>query len=235
MITAAKNQVTTGCRSCAGASNSTGIPKKAAIDFHHSSGGALSNSEPRACSLRFWFRKWPASQRLGFAGIEPDEFANSTDFDLDSAAAVEGDLDHCVPAGWTRPCAASFVVNCVQPKRVDRFRSEGTTQQLQTGRAAITFFATPNDTVAGAHFRQRNAAGRTEEFSVHQGIMSQTKRAIDNLEASYREPSSVAAAVSAAKGALQRQTRKGSQSSSLHYRLAASLVWDWPFSRNFIK
>src|SRR5438132_870717 len=34
----------------AGASYSTGIPKKPAIDFQHSSGGALSKSEPRACS-----------------------------------------------------------------------------------------------------------------------------------------------------------------------------------------
>src|ERR1700704_2811665 len=61
--------------------------------------------------LRVWFRQWTRLQVLCFAGIEPDEFANSTDFDLDSAAAVEGDLKHCVPAGWTRARASSFVVN----------------------------------------------------------------------------------------------------------------------------
>src|SRR5207253_4782108 len=42
----------------------------------------------RQDNLRFWFRQWPWLQRLCFAGVEPDEFTNSTDFDLDSAAAV---------------------------------------------------------------------------------------------------------------------------------------------------
>src|SRR4029077_15386863 len=47
----------------------------------------------RQDNLRFCFRQRSRLQRLCFAGIEPDEFANSTDFDLDSAAAVEGDCD----------------------------------------------------------------------------------------------------------------------------------------------
>src|SRR5205814_10204256 len=70
----------------------------------------------RQNDLRFWFRQWARLQRLCFAGIEPDEFTNSTDFDLDSAAAVEGDLKHSVSAGWTRAGASSFVVDRVQPK-----------------------------------------------------------------------------------------------------------------------
>src|SRR5436305_357759 len=90
--------------------------------------------------------------RSGCAGIEPDKFANSTDFDSDSAAASKCDLDHCVPAGRTRPGAAPLVMDRVQPKRVDRFRRESATEQLQTDRAAIAFFATPNDAVAGADF-----------------------------------------------------------------------------------
>src|SRR5207245_2252498 len=121
-MTAAKNHVTTGRRSCAGASNSTGIPKKPAIDFHHSSGGALSKSKPRA---------------------------------------------------------SSFVVDRVQPKWIDRFRRESATQQLQTNRAAIASFATPGDTVAGTQFRQWNSTSGTKKFSVHAGMMSQTRRAVD--------------------------------------------------------
>src|SRR5256714_10893576 len=125
----------------------------------------------RQDNLRFWFRQWARLQRLCFAGIEPDEFTNSTDFDLDSAAAVEGDLKHSVSAGWTRAGASSFVVDRVQPKWVDRFRSESATQQVQTNRAAIAFFATPDDAVAGAHFGQCNATSWTKKFSIHAGII----------------------------------------------------------------
>src|SRR5437588_5858469 len=150
-------------------------------------------------NLRFWFRQRPRLQRLGFAGIEPDEFANSTDFDLDSAAGVEGNLKHSVSAGWTGAGALSFIVNRVQPKWIDRFRSESATQQLQTDRAAITFFATPDDAVAGTPFRQWNSTSRTEKLSIHAEIMGKVKGAVDNGEEASSEPSSVAAAVSAAK------------------------------------
>jgi hypothetical protein len=47
----------------------------------------------------------------------------------------------------------SFVVDRVQPKWVDRFRSESATQQWKTNRAAIAFFATPDDAVAGTQLR----------------------------------------------------------------------------------
>src|SRR6478672_11557983 len=133
----------------------------------------------RQDNLRFCFRQRPRLERLCFAGIEPDEFANSTDFDLDSAAAVEGDLKHPVSAGWTGTGASSFVVDRVQPKWVDRFRRESATQQLQTNRAAIAFFATPDDAVAGTQFRQWNSTSRTKKFSVHAGMRSQTRRAVD--------------------------------------------------------
>ena len=104
----------------------------------------------------------------------------------------------------------------VQPKRVDRFRSESATQQLQTDRAAVAFFATPDDAVAGAHFGQWNATSRTKKFSIHAGMMSQTKRVVDHatggaslsLPAAAGEPCSVAAAVSAAK---EHATRVPSQ------------------------
>src|SRR5205814_8940723 len=125
----------------------------------------------RQDNLRFWFRQWARLQRLCFAGIEPDEFTNSTDFDLDSAAAVDGDLKHSVSAGWTRAGASSFVVDRVQPKWVERFRSESATQQVQV--------ATPDDAVAGTQFRQWNSTSRTKKFSVHAGMMSQTRRAVD--------------------------------------------------------
>jgi hypothetical protein len=69
----------------------------------------------------------------------------------------------------------------VQPKRVDRFGGESATQQLQTNRAAIAFFATPNDAVASAHFGQRNATSWTKKFSIHAGMMSQTKRVVDDV------------------------------------------------------
>jgi hypothetical protein len=52
-------------------------------------------------------------------------------------------------------------------------------QQLQTNRAAIAFFATPDDAVAGTQFRQWNSTSRTKKFSVHAGMMSQTRRAVD--------------------------------------------------------
>ena len=133
----------------------------------------------RQDNLRFWFRQRSRTQRLCLAGIEPDEFTNSTDFDLDSAAVVEGDLKRRVSAGWTGAGASSFVVDRVQPKWVDRFRSESATQQLQTNRAAIAFFATPDDAVAGTQLRQWNSTSRTKKFSVHAGMMSQTRRAVD--------------------------------------------------------
>src|SRR6266446_6450190 len=133
----AKNQVTTGRRSCAGASNSTGIPKK---------------------------------------------------------AAVEGDLKHSVSAGWTRAGVSPFVVDRVQPKWVDRFRSESATQQLQADSASIAFFAAPDDAVAGTQFRQRNATSRTKKFSVHAGMMCEVKGAVDNGKAASCEPSVVASA-----------------------------------------
>src|SRR2546430_13393973 len=169
----AKNQVTAGWRFFAGASNSTGHPEKSCNRFPPFVGwraieiraarllGELLNFRQcnrlarflRQDNLLFWFRQWARLQRLCFAGIEPDEFTNSTDFDLDSAAAVEGDLKHSVSAGWTRAGASSFVVDRVQPKWVDRFRSESATQQVQTNRAAIAFFATPDDAVAATQFR----------------------------------------------------------------------------------
>ena len=87
----------------------------------------------------------------------------------------------------------------VQPKRVDRFRRESATEQLQTDRAAIAFFATPDDAVAGTQFRQWNSTSRTKKFSIHAGMIWKVKGAVDNGEPGSREPSSVAAAVSAAK------------------------------------
>ena len=92
-------------------------PKKAAIDFHNSSRwraveigtarllGELLNScqcDRFACLLRqWWWRRlgrWAHLQRLGFAGVEPDELADATDFDFDCAAAFECDFDHWVTA-----------------------------------------------------------------------------------------------------------------------------------------
>jgi hypothetical protein len=60
---------------------------------------------------------------------------------------------------------------------------------MQTDRAAIAFFATPNDTVAGTQFRQWNSTSRTKKFSIHAGMMCEVKRAVDNGEAGSREPS----------------------------------------------
>jgi len=71
------------------------------------------------------------------------------------------------------------VVDRMQPKWVDRFRSESATQQSQTNRAAIAFFAAPDDAVAGTQLRQWNSTSRTKKFSVHAGMMSQTRRAVD--------------------------------------------------------
>src|SRR5438876_2628507 len=55
-----------------------------------------------ACLLRqWWWRRlgrWAHLQRLGFAGVEPDELADATDFDFDCAAAFECDFDHWVTA-----------------------------------------------------------------------------------------------------------------------------------------
>src|SRR6266404_7868598 len=50
MIAVHSIHVAHGLRACGTASNSIGIPKNAAIPFHHSSGGLLSKSVPRACS-----------------------------------------------------------------------------------------------------------------------------------------------------------------------------------------
>ena len=60
-------------------------------------------------------------QRLCFAGVEPDEFADAADFDFDSTAAIECDFDQWITARRTGPGAAPFVMDGVQPKRVDRF------------------------------------------------------------------------------------------------------------------
>src|SRR5437016_13965545 len=74
----------------------------------------------RQDTLRFWFRHWARLQRLCFAGIEPDEFTNSTDFDLDSAAAGQGDLKHSVSAGWTRAGALpSWWIACNKSGLID--------------------------------------------------------------------------------------------------------------------
>src|SRR5207237_10162650 len=45
----------------------------------------------------------------------------------------------------------SLWIACSQ-SGIDRFRRESATQQLQTGRAAIAFFATPDDPITGTHF-----------------------------------------------------------------------------------
>src|SRR5439155_21586254 len=155
----------------------------------------------RQDNLRFWFRQWARLQRLCFAGIEPDEFANSTDFDLDSAAAVEGDLKHSVSAGWTGAGASSFVVDRVQPKWIDRFRRESATQQLQTNRAAIASFATPGDTVAGTQFRQMEFDKPDKEVQRPRGndVADQAYSRSCGWRGELCEPSSVAAAVSAAE------------------------------------
>jgi len=63
-------------------------------------------------------------QRLCFARIEPDKFANFTDFNFDSTAAIECDFDHRVAARRTRPCCDPLVVNGMEPERVDRLGSE---------------------------------------------------------------------------------------------------------------
>ena len=60
---------------------------------------------------------------------------------------------------------------------------------MQTNRAAIAFFATPDDAVAGMQFRQWNSTSRTKKFSIHAGMMCEVKRAVDNGEAGSREPS----------------------------------------------
>jgi len=49
MMTAESSTVAHGLRCSPGASNSTGIPRNAAICFHDSSGAALSRSGPSAC------------------------------------------------------------------------------------------------------------------------------------------------------------------------------------------
>ena len=91
-------------------------------------------------------------QRSGLARIEPDEFANAANFHSDSAAIIECDLNHCVAAGWARPARVAFVIDRVQPNWVDRFGGESSAQQLQTDRAAVAFFTTPNDAVFGPDF-----------------------------------------------------------------------------------
>ena len=60
---------------------------------------------------------------------------------------------------------------------------------MQTDRAAIAFFAAPNDAFAGTQFRQWNSTCRTKKFSIHAGMMCEVKRAVDNGEAGSREPS----------------------------------------------
>jgi hypothetical protein len=106
-------------------------------------------------------------QGLCFASIEPEEFANFTDFNLDSPTAIDRDFDHRVVARRAGPGPASLVVDGVEPQRIDRFFGEGATQQLQTHRTAIAFFATPDDAAAGADFGQWNTASGTKKF--HRG------------------------------------------------------------------
>jgi hypothetical protein len=62
-------------------------------------------------------------------------------------------------------------MNGAEPERIDRFRSEGATQQLQAHCAPIAFFATPDDARARAHFGQWNPTGRAKKFSFHRGNM----------------------------------------------------------------
>jgi hypothetical protein len=59
---------------------------------------------------------------------------------------------------------------------------------MQTDGAAIAFFATPNDAVAGTAFLQGNSTSRTKKFSIHAGMMCEVKRAVDNGEAGSGEP-----------------------------------------------
>jgi hypothetical protein len=108
-------------------------------------------------------------QRLCFAGVEPDEFADATDFDFNPTAAIEGDFDHWVTTARTRPSAAAFVMNGMEPERIDRFRRKGAAQQLQTYRTTIAFFATPDDAGARADFGQWNTASGAKKFSFHRG------------------------------------------------------------------
>src|SRR2546423_10182764 len=93
--------------------------------------GKLLNSRQRDGFARFlrqwgWRRlgRWAHLQRLRFAGVEPDKFANFTDFDFDSTGAIKYDFDHWVTAGRTRPGAAAFVMDRMEPERIDRFGSK---------------------------------------------------------------------------------------------------------------
>jgi hypothetical protein len=116
-------------------------------------------------------------------------------------------------------------VDYVQPKGVDRFRRESATQQLQTDRAAIAFFATPDDAVAGTQFRQWKSTSRTKKFSIHAGMMWEVKGAVHRGEPGSREPCVCGIGIVPIFHWLEVNGTK----------LPARHVSDWPFPHNFIK
>jgi len=100
MMTAESSHVAHGLRCSSGASNSTGIPRNAAICFHDSSGAALSRSEPRPVWTTARLLRSRASRALfpavrsdrfrlarnepvNFVSVEPDEMAVLADIDVD--------------------------------------------------------------------------------------------------------------------------------------------------------
>ena len=101
MIAAESTHVAHGFRCSSGASNSTGIPRNAAICFRDSSGAALSRSEPSACLdkpstsaiastlARFLWEfgsdrfRLARNERVNFVSVEPDEMAMLADIDVD--------------------------------------------------------------------------------------------------------------------------------------------------------
>ena len=95
---------------------------------------------------------------------------------------------------------------------------------MQTDRAAIAFFATPNDAVAGTQFLQGNSTSRTKKFSIHAGMMCEVKRAVDNGEAGSREPS-----------VWDRHRVDVSLAESQCHEAVCANVSNWPFPLNFIE
>src|SRR5215831_1996726 len=101
MMTAESSHVAHGFRCSSEASNSTGIPRNAAICFHDSSGAALSRSEPSACLdkrstsaiasiSRAFLREFGGdrfrlarNKPVNFVSVEPDEMAMLADIDVD--------------------------------------------------------------------------------------------------------------------------------------------------------
>src|SRR5580765_8062951 len=114
-MAAESSHVAHGLRCSSGASNSTGIPRNAAICFHDSSGAALSRSAPSACldkrstsaitSISRAFCQFRSdrlrlarNKRVNFVSVEPDEMAVLADVDVDFRLVGQGDADHWLPA-----------------------------------------------------------------------------------------------------------------------------------------